>query len=156
MYLNSFHNLSASSAWNGEDRLVNLLGGLDPAVVFDVGANVGDWSLGLLAASPGSRVHAFEPVPTTADAFQRRVGDRATLVRSALGSSPGAAILYVPFGTTSVLASAVVAGDGQPIECPVSRGDEYCRDHGIEQIDFLKVDVEGWELEALRGFGAML
>jgi len=32
------------------------------------------------------------------------------------------------------------------------RGDKYCKDRGIKFIDFLKVDVEGYEYKALNGF----
>ena len=41
-------------------------------------------------------------------------------------------------------------------ECPVTTGDLYCSEHGIERIDFLKVDVEGAEREVLNGFSRML
>jgi hypothetical protein len=42
------------------------------------------------------------------------------------------------------------------ISCTVSTGDDYCATHGIDHIDFLKLDVEGAELLALRGFRQML
>jgi hypothetical protein len=38
----------------------------------------------------------------------------------------------------------------------VTTGDEYCAGRGIAHIDFLKLDVEGLELPALRGFEGML
>jgi len=47
--------------------------------------------------------------------------------------------------------------DAQPTcELPIKRADEYVAKHGIESIDFLKIDVEGFELDVLLGFGDFL
>jgi hypothetical protein len=39
---------------------------------------------------------------------------------------------------------------------PVVRGADYCREHGITSVAFLKVDVKGAELRVLRGFAPLL
>lgn len=156
MYLNSFHNRSASADWNGESRVIQVVTEFSPAVVFDVGANVGDWTRRFLAASPNSAVHAFEPVPLTADVYRQDTGGRAKLTETALGASDGFTTVFVPAGTTSVLASAVLKGHGSPIECEVLRGDRYCEENAIAKIDFMKIDVEGGEFSVLQGFARML
>lgn len=44
----------------------------------------------------------------------------------------------------------------QKFEAKVSTGDMFCADKGIETIDFLKIDVEGYEHKVLKGFEGML
>ena len=39
---------------------------------------------------------------------------------------------------------------------PVRRAEDYIKQHNVEQIDFLKIDVEGFEFDVLRGFGDAL
>lgn len=51
---------------NGELHLVHALSTLGPAVVVDVGANLGDWSEAVLRAVPSATVTAFEPIPDVA------------------------------------------------------------------------------------------
>lgn len=41
-------------------------------------------------------------------------------------------------------------------EFPIKRGDDYINEHDIQRIDFLKIDVEGFELSVLKGFGDKL
>jgi hypothetical protein len=46
------------------------------------------------------------------------------------------------------------SSDGKTV--PVIRLDDYCETHGIRTIDAVKMDVEGFELQVLRGFERML
>ena len=55
-------------------------------VVFDVGANVGEWTESLLNTG-AAEVHAFEPCAGTFAELQRRIGQRAHLVQEACSSS---------------------------------------------------------------------
>jgi hypothetical protein len=44
----------------------------------------------------------------------------------------------------------------EKVQARVTSGDEFCAEHSIDQIDFLKIDVEGAEWDVLRGFESML
>src|SRR5690606_34205235 len=50
---------------NGERRLLEVLASVPVRTVFDVGANVGDWSLAAAQALPLATIHCFELSPRT-------------------------------------------------------------------------------------------
>jgi len=70
---------------NGEEALLRRA--LPAArIVFDVGANVGDWAAAALAINPAIELHAFEPSPTTfATLAARGLPANVTLVNAGLG-----------------------------------------------------------------------
>lgn len=129
-------------------------------VVFDVGANVGSY-LGQVLTTLGSdvRVFAFEPSPTAFAALERRYGStpNVRLSRLGVGATRGNATLWGS-ATGSVLASVYPTGEageaGDDIE--IVALDDFCRQHRVERIDLLKLDVEGAELDALRGARELL
>lgn len=132
-------------------------------VVFDVGANRGYYTL-LLARLVGRRgaVHAFEPVPPTAEALAadlRAQGIGNVVVnRCALGEAAGELPLYLP-GEDSGQASLARHSAGSwataaavaSYRVPVETLDGYARRRGLGRLDFVKCDVEGGELPVLRG-----
>jgi FkbM family methyltransferase len=66
-----------------------------PRVVFDIGANVGDWSAYIKRNFPQSQIEAFEPVPDTFQTLSKRVAPLGG-VRTwncALGAEPGQAVM---------------------------------------------------------------
>jgi FkbM family methyltransferase len=116
--------------------------------IIDVGANVGQSVERYLVEFPGSVVHCFEPVPSTFDQlFEKFVGNpRVHLHKLALGSKPGAAMMR-PDGGSSTFR---VSSDGYvPVE--IGTLDEFCASQGIQHVNFLKVDTEGFDLEVLMG-----
>ena len=144
---------------NGENWLLNRLAGFRPSVVFDVGANVGDWSMLARNALPESQLHAFEIVESTYAVLRDRCAGKAGLVLNNFGLSDRSGTITMHlFDGTNELTSHVAYPHGgyREVICPVRRGDEYMRERGIERIDFLKIDVEGAEHLVLHGFGAML
>lgn len=165
------NNDDARVAHNGEEWLLRQLLGKPtawkrPLVIFDVGGNVGDYTdlvfeIAGKAACP-IEVHVFEPAPYNIERLRSRFRDRlnTTIVPAAVGASAGEATLYA--GTTgSTLASLVPrevlgAGVRDVITVPVVRLDQYMDQAGIEHVDFLKLDVEGFELSAIRGLGSAL
>lgn len=150
---------------NGESRL--LLGVLPRCrVVFDVGANVGDWTAIALGINRELEVHCFEPSPATFSRLSTRpFPGKVVLNNIGLGSARGAGELLV-FGDGSGMNSlyrreGLEAGWGvKPQErrekVTLDTIDGYCRDRSVERVDYLKVDVEGHELEVFKGARAML
>ncbi len=148
----AYENDNADSASNGEFRILHALRGeLD--VVFDVGANVGDWTLAAL--DTGARdVVAFEIEPTIREQLTERLGSRATIEPFGLADSVATVAVAVNGDHTSTVLRG--AADHHIVECPVTTGDRYCAERSIERVDFVKIDVEGADLAVLRGFTRML
>jgi FkbM family methyltransferase len=144
---------------NGENWLLQRLAAFRPSVVFDVGANVGDWLTLARSALPQARFHAFEIVETTFAALRDRFDGAAgvSLNNFGLSDAAGAIAMHV-FDSCSGWASHVAYphGDSREVVCPVRRGDEYMATSGVERIDFLKIDVEGAEHLVLQGFGSAM
>lgn len=108
----------------------------------DVGAHVGFWSY-YLALSFAS-VHAFEPNELFAHCFERNVrAKHVVLHRVALGEAEKKVELEVDAQNTG----ATHVRAGKPGSIPMRRLDDY----RLAGIDFLKVDVEGYERLVLDG-----
>jgi FkbM family methyltransferase len=134
-------------------------------IVVDGGANLG-YATSILAArvGPTGKVHSFEPNPRAfaqlrqnVDVWEKRNGVGASpfvLHTVALGAQPGVATLHVP--TSSDWNGGRARIESQPIDEPGSRVDvkivplDDIFANG-ERIAVIKLDLEGFELDALRG-----
>jgi len=118
------------------------------ALCFDVGAYIGEKSEALLDA--GARVVAFEPNPLVLPELKARCGHRKdwALVEAALGSGPAIATLYARNGQSGLAHE----WEGRVIatyHVPVVTLDSAIQFFGRPR--YCKIDVEGWELEVLKG-----
>jgi FkbM family methyltransferase len=164
LYLDMVANVCFDHDRNGERRVLEVLAAGSPGCVFDVGANIGDWSLAAAALMPGARIEAFEIVPDTAAEAAWRLAaagagaGRVTLHPVGLSDAPGTiTVAHLPgFSQGSSAAVRQPVGDVQWRECTVQTGDAFCREHGIDHVDLLKIDVEGLESRVLKGFAGML
>jgi len=124
-------------------------------LVCDVGANKGSYLYWMARWS--RRVVAFEPQPDLAT-YLRRVAHQLSLAnvtveQAAVADKSGELDLYVP--TPGSPEASLVPIDGAPsIRVPVFALDEYFND--VERIAFLKVDVEGRELDVFLGADRIL
>lgn len=149
---------------SGELQAIALgIAGKRTPVVFDVGANEGHWTADVLAMCPEARIHAFEP--------QQRLAAKVAAAQPAvkvnhmgLGDVVGTLELadYAAGGGSShaSLLKGVIDGihhgEVKYTSVPVGTVDNYCAEHGIDHIDFLKIDVEGFENKVLAGAQRML
>ena len=139
----------------GEIR--EVLPKLEVATAFDVGANVGQSLRRFGPAFPKAVIHAFEPAPETFAALSARYGASPSvrLHRLALGAAEGRALITDREKDTGN--QIVEDAGGQPTrEIEMTTGDAFCAAAGIAEIDFLKIDTEGHDLDVLRGFARML
>jgi FkbM family methyltransferase len=122
----------------------------------DVGANVGAYSLllGRWVGASGA-VFAFEPAPDAYDGLQRHIHLNAldaivTPVRAAVGAAPATAPFVVGATAGESRLATPTDDDARTVAVPVTTLDEFCaREHLTP--DFIKIDVEGAELDVLRG-----
>ena len=138
--------------------------GLEFASVVDVGANVGQFSLFASHRWPAATIHAFEPIPDQAARFSAVHGNRVTLHRCALGESP--TLLPIHIASRKDSSSLLPLGQRQKamfnmdevgqIEVPVERLDAVLEPADLPQPSLLKIDVQGFEYEVLRGAGKLL
>jgi FkbM family methyltransferase len=137
-----------------------------PFVVFDAGANAGDYTRLVLQTARGAgcgvEVHAFEPSPLCVEALRRNFGaDPAVrIVGAALADRTGEAPLHD--GRTGSSQASLVARDGRTgdataaVTVPLLRLGDYLEEHAVTHVDLLKLDVEGSELAALHGLAGRL
>lgn len=138
-------------------------------VVFDVGANVGEFTECVLAFQPRAIVHAFEPIPEVFRELALKFKDYSGIYLNpaALGSRPGEQSLIVSsYAEASsflengpVLNEGVYGIDFGPVRSQrvnVETLADYCVGRGVGLIRLLKLDVQGYELEVLKGADAVL
>jgi FkbM family methyltransferase len=151
---------------NGERmaQTVALHTAAPPAVILDVGANIGDWTAGLLEISGHlhipAHVHAFEPSRGTFSRLSARHGNSpdVTLVNEACSRNAGTAIMHVFEGDewTNSLADPHDGRKSVSEEVRLTTVDNYCKAASIERIDLLKIDAEGHDFEVIAGASGML
>jgi FkbM family methyltransferase len=132
--------------------------GLPINCVFDVGANVGQTSLAVLAHFPNVAVYSFEPHPETFKKLAESLeGRRAQPFNIALGDKSREAPLFtydydVLNSLSPTAPFAVRFGKiGKPIPVRVLTVDEFCSLYNVDAIDVLKLDTEGCDLDVLKG-----
>ncbi|HEV7684840.1 MAG TPA: FkbM family methyltransferase [Pyrinomonadaceae bacterium] len=140
-------------------------------VVFDVGANIGDYSLLVKRQLPAAQIYAFEPAQGTFEQLEKHLAaaGNGDIKPYNIGFSDAEKTVELHSYTiegqeVSLLASIDLRQPTQVVDVKTSVSerievktiDAFCEQEGVERIEFLKLDVEGHELAVLRGAQRML
>ena len=158
-YLNFLLGKGSGTGWNLDAEVTAALQHVSRPnpVLFDVGANVGSWTESMLQRLPGARVFLFDPSPGCQAIIRDKRLPGSTLFPCAIGEHAGQASFHFS-STTDGSASLHKRQDTpfqelkyQSVTVPVRTLDEVIQSNQIDFVDFMKMDIEGHELYALRG-----
>ena len=142
-------------------------------IAVDIGANIGYFSA--LFASKDAYVHAFEPNPAMSQIIYKNIfinNVRSILIKDELGRSKSVVnqcAVGASIGTTKMDFNPYITGGAslkktafrEPVFCELDQTksveidivtlDEYAKINSLQSVDIIKIDVEGFEEEALKG-----
>lgn len=165
MYCAAYDNLNYDPRSNGEHWLISRLSTLPIRCVFDVGANRGEWadvaSRNFLAAD----IHVFEIAPGVGRVLQHKFRDAQNISvhLTGLSSQDGNLDIFESEGNDELSSvydlsniDVYKKAKWRQVASSTTTGDLFCSRNHIDEIDFLKIDVEGAEYLVLEGFANMI
>ncbi len=152
---------------SGEKSILKKLKSVkqDSYCLFDVGANKGDFTKMILDFFNNDtiEVHSFEPSKATFELLSNNIkSDKAILNNKGLGKEAGTFPFYTDFPGSGAASLTERNLDHLGVDFDYSEDvlidtlDDYCLANNIKDIDLLKIDVEGHELDVLEGSKEML
>lgn len=126
-------------------------------VIFDIGGNYGWYALHLSKKFPLSKIYSFEPISLTYDIFLKniKINNAHNVLVHNFGLSDkigNFSFYYDPnLSVNASLNNVSESKNAVEIKCNVDTLDDYVKNNNINKIDFIKCDIEGAELFALKG-----
>lgn len=153
LYENRNHDIHS----NGELALLRKISTLAPSVIIDGGANIGEYSLRVARLCRDCKIYAFEPVKTTFDIMKTKVGSINNIIPVNQGLFSESCIRKINLYTSHTHSSLYnIRGLKNKVlataDIELIKGDDYIMNNHIDRVDFLKLDLEGSEYDALLGF----
>ncbi len=165
--------LVSSLFWQGldsyEPEALPLFGRLSTGarVILDIGAHVGIYTLVAAQRAPTAKIFAFEPVPLVYERLSCHLSinhaENVTCVHAAVADDRGQSLIFHPADRPDTVGSRDVdhcttRADG-PWRCdivPTVDVDSFVDSTKIQNVDLVKIDVEGSEAEVLTGMNRVL
>ncbi len=162
----NFGSAADKVQYSGERLVIHFLKKFTPEnqipVVFDVGANRGDYSLEVLNAFANKvDLYCFEPSNQPFHVLKQKLGkfDNVKLFNIGLGREHKTITMF-GFHPSEGISTVSETIHGNQInysqEVEIQSVEEFCQRHHLDRIDLLKMDVEGYEMEVLKGAQNMI
>lgn len=125
--------------------------------IFDVGANVGEWTKLVSDIIPESRIYSFEPSRSTFKILHKQnFSDQVSLHNIGLGEKNEIKDLFIHANDSTLNSVFLRGNDSFKQDAQIERAnfetfDFFCTKNNINNISFLKIDTEGNELSVLKG-----
>ena len=153
LYENRNHDIYS----NGEITVLTKIATMKPTLIIDGGANVGDYSVMANQIMPDCTIYAFEPVEATFQHLLSNIKDLKNVVPIKKGLFKENCELSINLFASNEHSSiydieGLPQSSNQKQTIALVRGDDFMRNQNIASVDFLKLDVEGAEYDALLGF----
>jgi FkbM family methyltransferase len=129
----------------------------DFEIIFDVGANIGEWTALVSKTIPEAKIYSFEPSGQTFKTLsQNTFPENVKIFNLGLGEKTGVIDFFI-YENDSTLNSAFNRDlENNNLHAHVDKAnfqtlDSFCVQQNIDKISFLKIDTEGNELSVLKG-----
>jgi 2-O-methyltransferase len=149
-------------------EILGLLGKSDP-IILEIGCNDGSDTLAFLSLVPKAKIYCFEPDPRAIARFKKNLGgnfDRVTLTEVAISNQNGEIDFHASSGGNNPegwdLSGSIRPPKNHLREHPwvkfdkiitvkTCRLDDWCAEAGINDVDFIWMDVQGAEGDVIKG-----
>ena len=131
-------------------------------VVFDVGANVGQFCMHCSEVFDEADIYSFEPIKDTFDVLKNRTKGikNISCFNHAFGDQKGVEKVFLQadskVNSLNPLVNIQKKDDQKSQQIEIDTVDLFCENKKIEKIDLLKIDTEGFDLNVLKGSAKML
>jgi len=141
--------------------------GVNFRTIIDGGANVGQFARAASQTFPAAKIYSFEPLPDVVETLQRNLSDLPShqVFRSALGNTDGEiefrrnsynqSSSILPVGEHRLPAMKGIS-EKEKLRVPIGRLDTLLANSQLTSPILLKLDLQGYELEALKGAEQLL
>lgn len=136
----------------------------EDSVIIDVGANAGYFTKIFASLAPQGRVYSFEPGGYARSILTKVISIRGlknvTMIPMGLSDTPATNTLHMPVKVKGNLGFGLShLGDDKTVDpretltedIQLTTLDAFVAQHAIKRVDLIKIDIEGWELRALKG-----
>lgn len=152
-YENRNHDISS----NGEFTVIKKISKFNPSIIIDGGANIGKYSIIVSQNCPNCNIYAFEPVENTFKEMQDNVVGYTNIIPIKKGLFSNNCTKEINLFNSNTHSSIYdirgpkyQSNKTQTIE--LICGDDFVEENSIGIIDFIKLDLEGAEFDAIMGF----
>lgn len=160
LYGMNFGVASGYADYSGELHIIKKLKDkMKNGVIFDIGANVGDWSKFIIEEYKDMdyQLYMFEPSISAYNKMIQNIQPSKNIKQYKVGFGDKAETIKIYFNNEAQGSAGAFFEDAQYSEdIEVETVDNFCKTNSIDSITFLKMDVQGYEYNILLGAKEML